>query len=134
MNKRRSVVFFGILLSCLFSLIYAGIFMMIEPKVKNMKVSFNQVGIYQKIENAQATSNTLKELGLEPLIYEREGLQVVVCSMSEDRKITENEQTILDEANISYILKEFELKSNEAIDAMKQKEFQQVLEMMMNQS
>lgn len=132
MNKRNSVIFFAIVLSCIFSFIYAGIFMLIEPETATMNLSLNQVGIYQSVENAQTTANRLTELKLSPLIYQKDDLQIVVCSMSQDATITKAEQKILDEANITYIFKEYEISDEASIQALLKEEYSKVLELMSN--
>lgn len=132
MNKRNSVIFFAIVLSCIFSFIYAGIFMLIEPETVTMNLSLNQVGIYQSVENAQTTANRLTELKLSPLIYQKDDLQIVVCSMSQDATITKAEQKILDEANITYIFKEYEISDEASIQALLKEEYSKVLELMSN--
>lgn len=132
MNKRNSVIFFAVVLSCIFSFIYAGIFMMIEPDKTTLKLTLNQVGIYQSVENAQATANKLTELNLKPLIYQKDSLQIVVCSLSQDVSQTEAEQKTLTEANITYIFKEYEISDEASIQALQAGDYPKVLELMSN--
>ena len=59
MHKKRSVIFFALLLSCLFSAIYVIGFMMITPQSTITRLSMNQIGIYQNQDNANKVMESM---------------------------------------------------------------------------
>ena len=67
MNKKRSVIFFALLLSCLFSAIYVIGFMMITPQSTITRLSMNQIGIYQNQDNANKVMESLTAMNLKQL-------------------------------------------------------------------
>ena len=112
MNKKRSVIFFALLLSCLFSAIYVIGFMMITPQSTITRLSMNQIGIYQNQDNANKVMESLTAMNLKPYSYQQDSLTIVVCSLSEDGVKTKADQTILAGAGYAYIYKEIESKDS----------------------
>lgn len=134
MNKKRSVIFFALLLSCLFSVIFVVGFMMISPTSESVRLAMNQVGIYQNEENANKVLDALTSMNLKPYSYKQESLTIVVCSLSTDTAQTREEQTILEGAGYAYIYKEIESKDREFVEAVKKQNYEKVMELMQNQS
>lgn len=134
MNKKRSVIFFALLLSCLFSAIYVVGFMMITPHSECVRLAMNQVGIYQNEENANKVMDALTSMNLNPYSYKQESLTIVVCSLSKDATKTKEEQAILEGAGYAYIYKEIESKDSEFVEAVKSQNYEKVMELMQNQS
>lgn len=134
MNKKRSVIFFALLLSCFFSAIYVVGFMMITPHEESVRLAMNQVGIYQNGENANKVMDALTSMNLIPYSYKQKSLTIVVCSLSMDTTKTKAEQTILEEAGYAYIYKEIESKDSEFVAAVKNQNYERVMELMQNQS
>lgn len=134
MNKKRSVIFFALLLSCLFSAIYVVGFMMITPHSESVRLAMNQVGIYQNEENANKVMDALTSMNLNPYSYKQESLTIVVCSLSKDATKTKEEQAILEGAGYAYIYKEIESKDSEFVEAVKNQNYEKVMELMQNQS
>lgn len=134
MNKKRSVIFFALLLSCLFSVIFVVGFMMISPTSESVRLAMNQVGIYQNEENANKVLDALTSMNLKPYSYKQESLTIVVCSLSTDTAQTREEQTILEGAGYAYIYKEIESRDREFVEAVKKQNYEKVMELMQNQS
>lgn len=134
MNKKRSVIFFALLLSCLLSVIFVVGFMMISPTSESVRLAMNQVGIYQNEENANKVLDALTSMNLKPYSYKQESLTIVVCSLSTDTAQTREEQTILEGAGYAYIYKEIESKDREFVEAVKKQNYEKVMELMQNQS
>ncbi|GAA6428504.1 hypothetical protein [Dielma fastidiosa] len=133
MNKKRSVIFFALLLSCLFSAIYVIGFMMITPQSTITRLSMNQIGIYQNQDNADKVMESLTAMNLKPYSYQQDSLTIVVCSLSEDGVKTKADQTILAGAGYAYIYKEIESKDSAFKEAVKNQDFEKVMELMQNQ-
>lgn len=135
MNKKGSVVFFAVLLSCLFSLGYVLIFMFLQAGTgPTLTLSMNQIGIYQSRENADALVDVLIGLDLKPYIYQKAEMNIVVTSFYEDATLTKAEQKILEEARLSYIYKEIESNDKAIVEAFENGDYVQVLEMMSHKS
>lgn len=134
MNKKRSVIFFALLLSCLFSAVYVIGFMMITPHNESVRLAMNQVGIYQNEENANKVIDALIAMNLKPYSYKQESLTIVVCSISKDAAKTREEQTILEAAGYAYIYKEIESKDSDFVEAVNKQNYEKVMELMQNQS
>lgn len=134
MNKKRSVIFFALLLSCLFSAVYVVGFMMITPHNESVRLAMNQVGIYQNEENANKVIDALTAMNLKPYSYKQESLTIVVCSISKDAAKTREEQTILEAAGYAYIYKEIESKDSDFVEAVNKQNYEKVMELMQNQS
>lgn len=135
MNKKSSVVFFAVLLSCLFSLGYVFMFMFLQESSAKIKIlSMNQIGIYQSRENADALVEVLMGLDLKPYIYQKAEMNIVVTSFYDDAALTKAEQKILEEAKLSYIYKEVESNDKAIIETFEKGNYVQALEMMSHKS
>lgn len=134
MNKKRSVIFFALLLSCLFSAIYVIGFMIITPQKESIRLAMNQIGIYQNQENANKVMAALTSLELEPYSYQQDSLTIVVCSLSSDSEKTKAEQRLLEQAGYAYIYKEIASKESTFVKAVQEENYDKVMELMENQS
>lgn len=60
-------------------------------------IYYHQIGLYQNGDNAQKAIAQFKELGIEAWIYEIDGMNSVICNISDSQSDVQKTETVLKE-------------------------------------
>lgn len=134
MENRKLIYFFGLLFSAIFALLYYGLFhILIQDSPTYGNVYYNQVGLYKNEENAQKVVQQLNDLKIDAHIFLQAELHAVICGISEDQALTQENGAQLAKEGMNYIEKQW--TGNEAIlNALQENDIEKVLEMIQNES
>lgn len=132
MNRTSASVFLALLLDVIFTLFFFFFLSQWKSDEEAITLHMNQVGIFKNSENAKNCIQQVESLGLEGFSYEKGDLFIVVTSLSLDQNLCLEQQKILNENQLSFILKEVTSSDRTFIKAVQNQDFNQVMELMRN--
>ena len=129
MGNKRLIYAVAFSMALLFSVGYYIMFQSMESAERDSVVLyFNQVGLFEKQEGADATIAALEKLDIAARIREQDDIKAVICGISTDKKETKNVQKILEENGYPYVFKEVKTNDEEMIKAIERKDYAEVFE------
>lgn len=134
MNNKRFIFVAAIFFSFVFGLGYYLIFTNFVSVKENLNIYMNQVGLYKSSENAAGVVATLKEQNLDCFTMKKDDLIAVVCSLSDQREETVQQQEQLSALGYTYIEKSIAVENQEIIDLLHNKDYTKALEMINHES
>ena len=130
MKKTSASIILGIILDIIFGLLFMFVIISIQKDKEEITYYMNQIGIYKEQDNANKCINEIKSLDLNGYTYMNDDLFVVVTSITLNKEDCIKEQEILKNNNISFILKEITTSNEELINALRNNNFNYVMELM----
>ncbi len=131
MNKKSASIFLAVLLDLFFACFF--LFALSQWKANEEIILYmNQVGMFKENVNAEACMEKLKNLNLDAYRYQKDDLQIVVTSLTLNEKECIENQKILQENGFSYVLKNVASSGKDFVEAVNQKKYQRVMELMSN--
>ena len=127
-NKQNLILFYGCFCSILFALFYYVLFAFVYDEA--IKVSYLQVGVYEKVESLKKCQSRLENLKIDNYTIKKEKENIVICGMEEYEKVKEK----LEKEKINYLEKKMMLQNDEQVELWEQKKYDKVLEMVLNES
>lgn len=135
MNKKGATIFLALFLNILFSSVFlASLFFVNGKSEQSISVCMNQIGIFSSDENANALIEQVKAVNIPAYSYHNEDLSIVVTSIFEEEATCIEQQALLSQNNISFILKKVSSSSPAFIEAVQKQDYTQIMELMENQS
>lgn len=135
MNKKGATIFLALFLNILFSSIFlASLFFVNGKSDQSVSVCMNQIGIFSSEENANELISQVQAVDIPAYTYHNQDLSIVVTSIFEDEASCIEQQTQLSQNNISFILKKVSSSNPAFIEAVKNQDYTQIMELMENQS
>lgn len=132
MKKTSASILFGVLLDIIFSLFFIFLLSQWSTNDENITLHMNQVGIFKEVENSEKCIDKLNDIGFVGYQYRKDDLYIVVTSLYENKQDCLNEQNLLNEHSFSFVLKEVNSKDNDFIEAVRNKNYKRVMELMSN--
>lgn len=129
MKKTSASVILALILDIIFGLLF--MFMIVSIK-KEDEITYymNQIGIFNKQDNVDKCIDEIESFGLKGYTYMNDDLIIVVASITLIKEECLKEQIILEENNIDFILKEINTTNENLIIALKDNDFEKVMELM----
>lgn len=137
MKNKKLIYFFAITLSIIFSIIYLLVFKYYIPSHEDSKTAslyVNQIGLYKEKANADKILSNLQSHQIEGYIYKKKDIYVVVCGVSDNQEDSKKVEASLKKQSLSYIAKKIDVKDDTMVAMIAAKQYQQVLELIGNQS
>lgn len=132
MKKTSASIILGILLDIIFSLFFVFLLSQWSTNDETITLHMNQIGIFKQAENSEQCIEELSNIGLMGYQYTKDDLFIVVTSLYENKQDCIDDQSILEENSISFILKDINSNDQEFIQALKNKNYDKVMELMSN--
>ena len=84
------------------------IFLTVQDQASSstMDVYYFQIGVYQTKDNATKMQLKLNSNGIHAYVYEKDGMNYVICAVSTDLEELKTYESLLGQRNISYVRKE----------------------------
>ena len=130
MKKTSASIILGLILDIIFGLLFMFVIISIQKDKEEITYYMNQIGIYKEQENANKCINEVNSLDLNGYTYMNDDLFVVVTSITLNKEDCIKEQEILENNNISFILKEITTSNEELINSLRNNNFKYVMELM----
>ena len=135
MENRKAIYVSGLIFSLAFAIIYYLLFQtFLAQKEMQFTIYYHQIGLYQNGDNAQKAIAQFKELGIEAWIYEIDGMNSVICNISDSQSDVQKTETVLKEKNIPFVDKTIQSQNEAVLDALNEKDYKTALELIKNES
>ena len=132
MKKTSASILFGILLDIIFSLFFVFLLSQWSTNDENITLHMNQIGIFKEMKNSEKCIEDLSDIGFIGYQYRKDDLFIVVTSLYENKDECVDEQDKLKDHSFSFLLKEVNSNDKEFVNAVKNKDFNKVMELMSN--
>lgn len=136
MNQRKTIILLGMLFSLVFAFFYNVLFTFVlqETEQESRVLFVNQVGLYEKDKSIQSMQKKLEESGIESYTMKQQDVTAVVCGVSTQEEENTEIQEKLKELKYSYITKKITVENAEIIAYIDEKNYEQALERIGNES
>ena len=75
-----------------------------------------------------------KDQGIEAWIYEIDGMNSVICNISDSQSEVQKNEAVLKEKNIPFVDKTIQSQNEAVLDALSKKDYKTALELIKNES
>ena len=130
MKKTSASIFLALFLDLIFGLLFMFFIISVQKEKEEITYYMNQIGIFKEESNATKSIEELGKLNLVGYTYSKDGLFIVVTSINLNKEKCIEEQAILNNANVNFILKEITTSNERVIDALRKNNFKKVMELM----
>lgn len=130
MKKTSASIFLALFLDLIFGLLFMFLIISVQKEKEVITYYMNQIGIYKEEENAYKCIEDLSKINLVGYTYSKEDLFIVVTSIYLNKDKCIEEQDILNKQNIKFILKEITTSNERVINALRNNNFNEVMELM----
>lgn len=135
MGNKRLIYLFAFSLSIVFSIGYYIVFRAGESmETKSTTLYFNQVGLFEKQEGADAKIAALQAIKVDGIIRKQGKVLAVVCGMSTNKNDTIKNQKLLEKNQFSFVFKEVKTNQKSIVDAINHKDYAEAFERIENES
>ena len=130
MKKTSASIFLALFLDLIFGLLFMFFIISVQKEKEEITYYMNQIGIFKEESNATKSIEELGKLNLVGYTYSKDSLFIVVTSINLNKEKCIEEQAILNNANVNFILKEITTSNERVIDALRNNNFKEVMELM----
>lgn len=134
MKKTSASILLALMLDFIFGILFIILLSQWSSDKEEITLHMNQVGMYKEIENSESKINQMNEIGLQAYRYQKEDLYIVITSIHLDKNQVLEEQKILIEHEISFILKEITTSDVLFVETFKKGDMNKLMELMSNKS
>ena len=136
MNQRKTIILLGMLFSLVFALFYQVLFTFVlqETEQETRVLFVNQVGLYEQDKSIQSMQKKLEANGIASYTMKQQDVTAVICGVSTQEEENAEVQEKLKELKYSYITKKITVENSEIITYIDEKDYEQALERIGNES
>lgn len=136
MNQRKTIILLGMLFSLVFALFYHVLFTFVlqETEQETRVLFVNQVGLYEQDKSIQSMQKKLEANGIASYTMKQQDVTAVICGVSTREEENAEVQEKLKELKYSYITKKITVENSEIITYIDEKDYEQALERIGNES